>query len=45
MGSLYDVLNKQTISTRQFCDIAVSAAKGKTVCVRLYMYTVEYPYC
>ena len=29
VGSLYDLLNKQTITTRQFCNIASSAARGE----------------
>ena len=35
MGSLYDVLNKQQISLKQFCEIAISSARGKSVCVCL----------
>ena len=29
VGSLYDLLNKQTISMKQFCEIASSAARGE----------------
>ena len=29
VGSLYDLLNKQTISMKQFCEIASSASRGE----------------
>ena len=42
-GSLHDLLNKQAISLKQFCDIAVSASRGE-FSLDLLLYTIVYMY-